>query len=176
MILETLRMWTDWQGNPTYGVNAQLATVPLDGTDARPTTLVAISDETRNGPTARRRVPDTVPVLMSRLHQAATLDPSVGPNTAIRDAEIQIATWYADNQLATETGNSNAYYVLRALERTLAKFLDPSIAIANTARKRGNIEIFGATTLEHLTTFETVEDSDILGGLLVTFKVRDSAP
>jgi hypothetical protein len=178
MILDTIRAWTDWLANPTYGVAAQLAAggFPYDGTDTAPAVLAAIVDETRNGPTARRRIPDTTPVLMVRLHEVATLDASVGPNVAHRDADVTLATLYAQQDVATEAGNRDCYYTLRAVERALAKFVDPSITAANTARQRNSVQILNATALQHITIFEATKDTDILGGVLVTFKVRDTAP
>jgi hypothetical protein len=176
MILETLRAWTDWQQNATYGVNALLAAVPRDAGDPVPGNVATFVDETRNGPAARRRIPDVVPALVTRLHLTGALDPSVGPNVAHRDAEVAVATWYADRNVATENGNRSCLYVLRALQRSLAKFVDPSIAAANTARTRNGITIYNVTALQHVTTFDTIEDTDILGALFVTFKVRDTAP
>lgn len=176
MILETMRAWADWLGDATYGVNAQLATIPLDGSDTAPDAVAIVADETRNGTAARRQIPDTLPALLVRLQQSGTLVPNIGPNTAVRDGEIPLLTAYAATNADSAKGNRNAVYTLRAIEKSLRDFMDPSIAAANTARMRGNIQILSVTGLEHVTTYEPLEDRDVLAALIVTFQVRDTAP
>lgn len=176
MILDTVRAWSDWLGNGTYGVNALIPGLPLDGTDAAPPMLAAIVDETRSGPASRRMIPETLPALIVRLQEASDLSPSVGPNVEHRDADVVVATLYAANATSTEQGYRAAYYTLRAVQRSLAKFFDASIAVANTARLRNNVTIYSAKALQHITNFSALEDTDILAGLFITFQVRDSAP
>jgi hypothetical protein len=176
MILETLRAWTDWLGNVTHGVNALLPGVERDGGDPAPPNVALIVDETRDPAAARRQIPDTVPCLIVRLAAPATMDDSVGPNTPHRDGDVPVMTLYAAAHSESDTGNQDVAYTLRAVERSLAKFLDYGLAAANTARQRNNISILHATALQQLTTFEPIEDRDILGGLAITFHVRDKAP
>lgn len=176
MILDTVRAWSDWLGNATYGVNALLAGLPLDGTDPAPPALAAIVDETRNGSASRRFIPDTLPALIVRLQEASDLSPSVGPNVAHRDATVVLATLYAANATLTEQGYRAAYYTLRAVQRSLAKFMDTSISAANTARTRNSVTIYSAVALQHITNFSALEDTDVLAGVLITFQVRDAAP
>lgn len=176
MILDTIRAWTDWLGHGTYGVNALLAGVERDGTDAAPPSIQLIVDETRNPAAARRQIPDTVPCLIVRLAAPATMDDSVGPNSPHRYGDIPVMTLYAAEHQDSDDGTQNAAYTLRAVERVLAKFLDHTIAAANTARLRNNITILHATALQQLTMFEPIEDRDILGALAITFRVMDKNP
>lgn len=176
MILETVRAWADWLQDATYGVNAQLGTIPLDSGDPVPTAIALVADETRNGSAARRQIPDTLPALLVRLHAPAGLVPNIGPNTANREGAIPVLTAYAAADVTSEEGNRQCVYTLRAVEKSLRDFMDTTIAAANTARSRGSVQIERIEDLQHLTTYEPLQDRDILGALIVTFQVRDLAP
>ena len=57
MRLETLRALTAWLNDGTYGVNAQLASVPRDGSDALPADFALIAEATSNQYAARGQMP-----------------------------------------------------------------------------------------------------------------------
>lgn len=179
MILETVRIVADWLTGAMYGVNAMLATVPLDGTDTRPAS-VTVFDETRDGPTARRKVPATKPCLLVRQQDDATADGEPYPVGGPRQAHVTLGLWYADTQSASETGNRNTHYVLRAARESLRRLTDPTdptmAAAATTAKTRGSIQLLKTEAVRAVTAHEPLEDSLLLGALFVTFTVRDTAP
>lgn len=179
MILETIRIVTDWLNGSTYGVAPLLADLPLDGSDARPT-APTIVDETRDGPAARRKIaPAEEPALVVRQADPAELNGEPFPNTGPRDAVVHLAIWYGDKKSASEQGNQAAHYVLRAAAQSLRLLTGPTqaaTAAAVAAKTRNNVQLLHCQELRLVSVHEPLEDSIFLGVLLVTYKVRDLTP
>lgn len=176
MILDTLRLVTDWLNDGTNGVNAKIATTPRDGGDSAPTSLTAIVDETRNGAAARRKLPATVPALVVRLATAAPLDAEVGPNSDKRYGDIPLAIWYGDRDATSENGNRDAHYILRTVERVLRQLTNPANGAGLTAKVRNSVTLLFWKDWRYNTQDEPLEDGTIHGALFVTARVQDTVP
>lgn len=179
MILETLRIVTDWLKDTTYGVGPMLAALPMDGSDTRPT-APTVTDETRDGPAARRKIsPAEEPALLVRQADPADLNGEPFPNNGPRDAVVHLAIWYGDKKSASEKGNQAAHYVLRAAAQSLRLLTGPTqaaTAAAVAAKTRNNVQLLKCEDLKLVSVHEPLEDSVFLGVLLATYKVRDLTP
>lgn len=179
MILETVRIISDWLGGATYGVGPMLAALALDGTDTRPT-APTIYDETRNGPAARRKIPATRPCLIVRQAvEGAALNGEPFPVQGPRYADIRLGVWYADVESASELGNQGAHYVLRAAVQSL-RLLTSSTGAAGTAavaaKTRGNVQLIKCNDLSLVTAYEPLEDGILLGAVMASYHVCDRNP
>ena len=178
MILETVRIVSDWLGGSTYGLAPMLAAVTLDGSDTRPT-VPAIYDETRNGPAARRKIPAKPSLVIRQTGEGAQLNGEPFPVAGPRDADVHLGVWYADSESASEIGNQGAHYVLRAAAQSL-RLLTSSTgaagAAAVTARNRNGIQLLLCKSLSLVTAYEPLEDGILLGAVLATYHVRDTNP
>lgn len=171
MILEAIRSLTDGLANATYGVNVKLASLQLDGSDVRPSSIVTIADETRDSVVARNRLPQTLPGIAVALQDAVTADGEV--MTSYRDATITMSIRYGVDQSDTDIGNANIYYVMRAIEECLKDYHSNANA---SDRLRNNVIIGECTDMQIHPPYHPNEDNIIVGGLSVTYKVRDIAP
>jgi hypothetical protein len=171
MLLETIRMVTDALNSSVYGVNTKLAGLSIDSTDSVPTSLAAIVDETRSDEVAVGRTPNTYPLL------AVTLDGDTSLNgflfSEIRDGSVTLVIRYITESQNAAVGNSEAFYVLRAVQQTLADFVSNDNA---SDRVRNNVLILEMTELQHVNMFENINDALVVGALKPTFRVRDIAP
>lgn len=174
MFLETVRIVTDWLNDGTYGVNALLSALPLDGGDSVPA-VALITDETRNAVAARERFPAAAgPVITVHLARPAIIRTEL--QGAFRDApDVPVLIRYADtNQAATDAGTKNALYTVRAILQSVARLMDqPGV----TARVRNQVAIANVKEeVQHVPVFQDVEDKVITGGLVFSFYVRDKLP
>ena len=173
MILETIRMFADALATGSYGVNAQLTSLTYDGSDPRPASITTVADETRNNQVAIGRYPSDYPCLTVELDEGATVVMSGEIGTNNREAEIPVMVRYVQTNLEGDTGNQDAYYTLRAVEKCLAVFMDNVNA---SDRVRNYIQILVCNAVEHVELNESTEDAFVTGGLRVRFHVRDIAP
>lgn len=171
MILEVIRMVADALGHDEYGVNAKIAALPVDEGDSAPSTVVTIADETRNGDVARGRFPSGRPCLTVMLHQSVELDPE--KQQGIRDGEVDVVIRMVVEDVESENGNRDTYYVLRAVKQTIAAFMDN----ANVAdRSRNDIQIKQVLGMQAVTQFQRVEDGIITAAIVLKLAVRDIQP
>jgi hypothetical protein len=173
---EIIRMWADWLGDGTNGVNAQIADVPRDAGDDAPPDLVAILDETTSGAAARGRVSkeQATPVLMVTLHDRFTVGPV--EQGAYRDARnVKVALSLVVQESQTEKGLQEVNYLLRATERCVVAFFDND---NGSARTRNSVQIVHESyEVDEVPAYAEAGDAVIAGALIVTMhKVRDLAP
>jgi hypothetical protein len=169
MILETLRMVTDWLNDGTNGVNAMLATMPLDAADsALPTNLVTISDATRDGNVARKRLPATLPgigvMALEQSHDATNI--SVGDD----EGEIRIAIRLGFTNAQSEQAVRDSSYYVRAILKSFRRFTSNSDPLV---RQRNSVYLEGAHDVKSAMLWEVVDDSIITGAVVVGFHTRD---
>lgn len=171
MILETIRAVADALDNATYGVNAQLASVPLDAGDSTPTSVATITDATRDYLTAVGRLPQTRPCLTVALAEPVTMDGEVMQSD--RNGEVDLIIRYGMDDADTEQGVRDTFYTLRAVVQSLRDFNSNDNA---SDRQRNGIMVLECTNIRHLPPFTVVADDTMCSGLFVTFRVRDTQP
>lgn len=174
MRLEVVRIVADWLADGTNGVNALLPGIPLDGGDSTPPVIASIVDETRSGVAARRHFPEDhpTPALFVFTGRDARLMGEV--HTHLRDAEISVTIGYVQKAATTENGLRDAFYTMRAVERSLKKLQEQ----ANEAsRTRNNIAIIAAREFVYPNVFAEVGGLVMTAGVEAVYElVRDYAP
>ena len=176
MHLEVIRAVADWLADGTYGVNAKIDTLDLDGSDVAPTDVADILDETRDGIAALRNLPDdtTVPVLCVFMPSDAQFS---AVNQGKQDADT-FPVWiaYLDRDTAAADAIRDASYVLRAVRKSLNEF-HKGTAGAIAARLRNGIEIRNGNIRMSLIRPSTeLGATAIVMAVQVLYAVRDTDP
>ena len=180
MILDTLRIVSDWFADPTYGVAAMLAQVPLDGSDTRPAG-VEIYDETRHADVAIGLLPvpataGHVVLAVNMARDGVTVDGNAMP--PIADGQVPIVIRIGRASSTPVTAVRDALYVSRAAYWSLRRLMknDADAYAARTQRNGGTVAIL---TLAHLaiTPFHVqLEDVQLVATWLAVLNVRDNTP
>jgi hypothetical protein len=163
MILETIRALADHLTDPTVGLGAKLATTPRDGSDPLPATPT-IEDETRSFAAALGRPPATLPALTLHYDSVLDLDPRSSQQT--RDGQVAVVCRYVVREANLATGTRDAFYVTRALERSL-DVLPLPIA-------RNGIELYSVTERQYGGAMQQVGDAWVILSLRVVLQVRET--
>lgn len=173
MIVEACRLVTDWLTDATNGVNALLASTPLDGADSTPAAFAAgtILDATRDGNVARGRLPAVLPGLAIVPLPIDGMDPHVSVADAEFDLELAIRLGFS--KAATEQGVRDTSYYLRTIVRSMRRFNGNSDP---TKRVRNLIYLESCTSMRAVQLFEPIEDAVITGAVVLKYHGRDNAP
>lgn len=170
MIVESDRLVADWLADATTGVNACLLALPLDGSDARPVPFASITDETRDGPTARGEFPTARPALAVSIDVIQELDGTVV--TVTRDGHLKIRLRVAVDNPDTAAAMTAMGYYLRAALRSLRKLFE----VDESLRVRNQIYLETCITLALQTYPPPAESGTVTGAILATLQLRDLAP
>ncbi len=174
MELEVIRMCAAGAADPTIGINAMLAGIPLDGDDERPGTL-QIYNSVDHGPIARRAVPAhdsglVFPALAIYVADAATLEQV---RTVVRDGEFPIAFSHIELESDSAKGNRDACYTTRALLRFLTRFVRNEGA---AFRKRGGVQLIEAVgPVRQSPIYQKWDHGLVQSTTVVTWRVRETA-
>lgn len=167
---ELVRIVADWLEDTTYGVNAQLALVPRDANDPQPG-AVTVFDETRDNRPARGRVPDAsgdVPALTVSLRGMTHLSETITDDGYLQaELMIQFAAKHVDAWRAKRDGHTTlraAAWSLRYLRRTDAN---------HAARLRNSLALIGIDPVRFEPWFERIDDTLVVGTLVVPVTARD---
>lgn len=171
MIVETIRMVADALATGSYGVNTQLASLPLDTGDTVPANVVTIADETRDDEVAVGRFPSSLPALVVTLDGNPTLQGDVV--SGIRDGTISVVIRYLTTDVESSKSVTDTYNTLRAVARTMKTFNSNA---QSAARSRNDVQIIECLGIEVTQTFKQIDDANNTGAVRVQFRVRDVAP
>lgn len=176
MILESLRMVNDWLQDATFGVNAKLPGIPLDGSDTVPPDVVSFLEETSNALVARGRLPEDATLLPClAVLQRGPLDIPAHVNTTYQDGEIILAIWYGARDVDSDDGRQDAYYTMRAVRRSLRELFKDD-ATPKAARTRGNVSLLPSGLISLPSAFTIEGDTMVSASLELTVKARDTDP
>lgn len=169
MILDTVRMVADWLNDATYGVNAVLAAVDLDGTDSAPAGTYTIQDETRDDDAAINR-DGTPPLIRVTSGDLRSLDGQSATYT--HDADISTEITIVRDATSPAAVVRDCYYTARAVAKSVESLFGTS-ATAATARVRNGVQAYAITNLS--TAAIRVDEGDRPATLTVflTVRVRD---
>lgn len=173
MKAEVLRVLADWLADATYGVNARLPGVPLDGTDTQPpdVTITNAADDLR---AALGQVPsdaDALPALVLMLYPSP-VEQSVPANQPWPpDSQVEVLIRYAARDSTTDKGVRDESITMRAVLWSLGQLF--KTAAGNTARSRNSIQIFPPLSMRMMSFDAPVADSIMTGAILLTLRVRD---
>lgn len=142
MILNGIRIFTDWFGDATDGVNALLAGIEKDGTDQDPVPpLVGIHDATRHPGFARGDIPETLAApWLCVLQWEESLFEDAKTAELLQGEDIPLAVVVGLRDEKSDRAATNAYHYLRAAMRSINRLMDPG-AKASAARVRNNIAL-----------------------------------
>lgn len=179
-MVEIARMVADWLDGTTddatgadQSVGTHLAAMTFDGSDTAPTTPT-VTDETRDSPTARGDEPTSYPGLQVSVIEL-TLEAGTFSSTQ-HEGRCQVLVRYVDDETHSANATRDAYYVLRAVRRSLRRF--HLAQENNAARKRNSLALLpSASEPMRLVKVEAArEDGGTYAGILVTYDVRDLDP
>jgi hypothetical protein len=178
MKLETVRLVKAALADVTYGINAMLAALTLDGSDTRPANPTVYTDVDHKW-VARRKVDDvdtaaiTFPALA--VFQFAPLRcVDVEVRTIVRDADVQIAFAYVVRKQDSAAAVRDALYFNRALLRWF-KWFEANDQTSSFRTKNG----VTLRLLQELTQDDVDEDwgsVNCIAATIATWRVRENSP
>jgi hypothetical protein len=172
MILETLRIVTDWMNHPVHGLNAQLPGIARDAGDPQPPLVLTIVDPTRDKRCAKFDTPVNLPAVYVHLDGPVTGQGEIP--TVFRDFDsASLGIRYLVRNPDTEEAARDTLYTLRAIVRSLRELLKDANA---DSRNRNGVYIQTATRLDYGPWQEAVGDATATGVVVFTLNVRDKTP
>lgn len=173
MLIETLRSVTDALATGSIGVNAQLASIQRDAGDPVPTSVVLITDQTRNFDLALGKTPTEqgYPMILVTINSPVDLKGEVVGT--IRDAEIEVLIRYETQGTETDDLVRDTYYTLRAIERCLNQFHSNANA---SMRTRNGVHLQECLSMQHSTVETYEQGQQVLANISVKYLVRDTQP
>jgi hypothetical protein len=177
MRIEAVRMVTAWLKDDTYGYAAKLAALPLDGSDARPTTVTdaSIVSECDDANAAFHRFDGlTLPALIvSVVGEIEYLDPQQ-PLTGDRaDGNLTIQVRYAERNTAGATAIVNGAYAMRAVVASLRELHKTSNVASRT---RNSVQLVNCEALSEQGVYEEVDDAWLLAAVQLKYYAVNILP
>lgn len=172
MLLATNRLLADWLADATYGVNAKIALLTLDGADSAPAD-VTVADETRNDQVALGLIPTTLPAVLVSVQEVEYRDPQQPHVTNEVDARVTVLIRYAQRAVVAETGLSDAYYTLQAVMMSLRELHTNEQA---SGRTRGTAALYECEDIRQVPMTQEIDDAWVTGAIRATYMIRDTAP
>lgn len=178
MYLEPGRSLVDWFQNATYGVNALTAAVPRDAGDSAPPTIQYFNDESRDPRVAEGNPPTLLPAVVVQLIGQAQWAGEV--QTVIRDGKVSLLVRYLANARSDSAGTANmalgitdAAYTMRGIVDSVRAWLRNE---NYAARTRNNIAVLSVDKISPWNVSRNEADNIIVGNIVLTCDVRDTAP
>lgn len=175
MILETLRIHTAWLGDATYGVNAQLALLYLQGLldgDDVPPDVAFIGNAIDDEKVAQWKDPINRPAIYLTLDLPADFeqaDQRPGQIRGVVPVGIRYLTAHADYRVAKR----DTAHTMRAIRRSASVLYQNA---QQAARTRNGVYVEGYERIMFGDLDETVGDCQILGGMVVHAQAVDTQP
>jgi len=175
--LETVRLVKAGLADATYGINARIAALTLDGSDTRPSNPTRYYDVDDNW-VARRQIDDadssniSFPALaVFQFAPLRVVDPEV--HTVVRDADLQLAFAYLVKKQSSAVAVRDALYFNRALLRWFTWFQanDQSSAF----RTKNGVIIRRITELTQDDVHEEWGSADCIAATIATLRVRETS-
>ena len=167
-----VRLVADWLGNASTGINARLATIPLDGTDVAPAALTVL-DETRDLDTALGRLPEATSRPCAQVALTAESEetpPSQSVPTREFTATVGIRLALSNAQAAS--GARDLYYYAKATLESLRALH----AADETGRTRGQVYLEAPTDTLRIATMGVIEHDETVTALItVRYTGRDQS-
>lgn len=172
MLLETSRILADWLADATYGVNAKLPDVPLDGSDTVPGD-VTVADDTRDDAVAQGRLPDALPCVAVSVEEVEYRDPVQPHVTDHVEARVTVLIRYGQRASDNSTGVADASYTLRGVLMALRELHTNE---QHAARTRGSVHLVSCEDLRQVPLTQEVGDAWVTGAIRATYVVYDLTP
>lgn len=171
MIVNTLRMIADALNDDEYGVNAQLATLPVDTTDTLPSSIAVIGDETQDDTFGYNRFPTALPAIGVIVDADTPMSGEVMSDN--RDGTVTVLIAYANDNVDGAVGKTHTWLTFRAIQRCLRVWLSNAKA---SDRQRNGIQVISCLDMALATPTDNINDGKIASALRLTLAVRDTTP
>ena len=175
MILGPIRAVATWLDDATYGANAQIANVTLDGDDAAPDPYLSVKDETNDGIVTLSTVPKDEPTPLLLVWQYGELEGEGNVTLATQQdgvLEIAIADIVKTSQAAD--GDRDAHYRMAAVRKSL-NILHLNDHVDD--RLRAGVQIRNGGITWRITRPDIVLDGAIVAaGIIVQYNIRELNP
>ncbi len=181
MILETVRIISDWLQDATYGVNAVRLSVPKD-TGVTDFPAVTVLDSTRDGRVARGGVPNLnaneFPCLLVSPADQPTDQQAPASRPFPPDATVTVLVRVAMQNVDTARAERDASQIIKCLWWQIPQLmLTPAGAIARGDNvPRAGVQVYQIQSMQAATLYEAADDTLVTGGVLVTCRVRYLGP
>lgn len=155
----------------SYGVNAQIAGLPLIAGHAAPPAIAAIVTSDSDQALAEGLKDETWPRLVLLDDDAGEWEGEVG--THVRDGDSFLTCLYVPRDRDDALTYRNASYTRRAIKKTLRDWL------ANTSfadRTVNSVYVIAATNLRDRPMTEVIRGIPHAGAVTMTLRTRDEAP
>lgn len=169
MVIDVVKMVDAWVSNPTHGVAAGLAAVPISAGVTR-ATAPTVFNEADHEEASRLQAPDTLPALV--INSSGTLQqttPAVRPFPA--DTEVELVLRHIVRDHETDDALSVLMQGQRAVQRTMARMF--VVAGNEAARTRNGVQIYSLRSYRG-ELYRGNEDSILTMAHTYTFAVRDT--
>jgi len=171
MILEVVRAVADWLEHASYGVDAHLAALDLDGSDAVPSGALAVYDETRDDDAAIDR-PPVAPFLKVVAGEIRSLDGQAATYT--HDADVPLEITIQRKGTSPSALVRDLYYTSRATLQSVEALFDPSNAAAVAACSRNGVQLQVITALSAARVAPALDDATGSAAVYLTVRCRDT--
>lgn len=173
MIIEAVTILTDALADPTIGVNAQLAGIPLLAGDATPAPVTFIGDEFRDDRVLMGDSPPDLPAIYVTRDGPLILTGEVATNYRDTAAPVSVAIRiFTTHHKDARDNRFNEYYG-RAVMRSLKLLMGNAHEADRTS---GDIYVISIEQMLWTPLREEVSGCIITGGVAVTLNLRDEAP
>lgn len=168
MLTDGVLILADWLANPTYGVSAGLAAVPLESGVLR-ASAVTVLDEVRHEEASRLQAPDTLPALV--VNSAGTLEQaSPASNPFPPSAQLELVVRHIVRDSDSEDGLASLMQGQRALMKCIAALW--KTAAGSTAQTRNSIQLYEFRSYR-AEVYRPNEDSILTMAHTLTVTMRD---
>lgn len=173
MYIEAAKIVSDWLKNANYGVNAMLATIPLESGDESPPAVQDILNEVDDIEATARRQPQNYPALVIVTDDPIIIDPTIGTGVKQKISDLPVAIRYFNTETDLVRLRRQTMYTLRAIKKALWR-LDYN---ANQDdRTRNGVCLIKANQIIAMEIRETVGDATVVGALVATYEADDLDP
>lgn len=155
-----------------FGVNAQLATLGLDGSDTVPANVGTFRNVADHDLGAREG-DVTFPALYTDVRAASSMDGYA--MSGKRDGTVTVTVCYIVEGGTTAANFRATDYTLRAATKAIHRVFWQGTG-SDAARKRNSIAVKNSPTMSITQVHQSVAGGVMTGALEITFNVRDQAP
>lgn len=178
MIWADVLILRDGFADPTYGVNRQLESLPLEPGHRRPEPIKQVMSVLTDARAALMQAGadqavGNAPAIVLLADEPTRWDGEVA--TAKRDGECTVLACVITRQGDPDRANLEAAYYLHAMVRTVRELmaLDPNLP----ARKKGGVSLVSVRNIEASLQGVPLKDSSVIAGsLALTCFTRDTQP
>lgn len=169
MIIDTIDLWTKFLNDSTYGIVAELATLPTGSyANVIPPTLIV--SQLNNTDVAQDRVPSPFPNLSVYMPIPIREQPNVV--TSFREGKVVLDTRYCMSTTDANSSVVQSYYVEHGIKHCLDAFCSNELSAYRT--QNSTMIIGTSDPVETYNPYTPIGDGVAMIMVRITFDVRDT--